>query len=113
MTTPAADVTIGTLQLPAALMPRVAAALRDQYDAILPDGTTDDAVAGLVLRYVIETSLETYEARKVVVDVEEAVEKVRAEHRDRAEKAREQVRKDAQAIREARKAPAKRAAKAK
>jgi hypothetical protein len=113
MTTPAADVTIGTLQLPAALAERVTAALRDQYDAILPDGTTDDAVAGLVLRYVIETSLETYEGREAANDVEAAIEQVRTEHRDRAEKAREKARKDAQAIREARKAPAKRAAKAK
>jgi hypothetical protein len=105
-----AEVTVGALQLPAELAPRVVAALRDQYASVVVGQVADDDVPAAVLRYVIESSLQAYEAKVAAVDVDAAIEKVRTESRERVERAREKARRDVEAIRATRRTPAKKAA---
>ena len=100
MTTPEVpEVAVAGLRIPAPLVPRIIAALRDQYASVIGD-RDDEGVVRAVLLWIITSSLETYEASQALAGADAEVEQVRKAHTEKAEKARDKARKDAEKVRE-------------
>jgi hypothetical protein len=112
MTTPASEMTVGALQVPTELLPRIVAALRSQYAGALVAETSDAAVPAAVLQWVISSALETHEMSVATQGLEAELQAVREDRMQEAERARQKARDAAQAIRHGR-TPAKKAAAAK
>jgi hypothetical protein len=80
-------------------VPRIIAALRDQYAAVIGD-RDDEGVVRAVLLWIITSSLETYEANQVLIGAQQELDAVRKAQNDKADKARLKARDDAKKVRE-------------
>lgn len=92
-------VSIGGLRIPVPLTSRIFPALRDAYPTIT-DGLGDEAVVRAVLKWIITTTLSSYEGKLAEDQEVLSVENERERVRERGRLAREQAQRDAEAITE-------------
>lgn len=90
---------IAGLLVPTPLVPRIIAAIRDQYPTVTA-GLNDDAAVRAWLKHIVSVTLATHEGIAAQAPVTGALDEVRADYATRAEEAHQAALSAAAAIKE-------------
>lgn len=90
---------VAGLLVPTPLVPRIIAAIRGMYPTVTAD-LDDDAAVRAWLKYIVGSTLSTWEGATAQAPVVDAIEEIRADYAQRGEEARQQALAAAELIKE-------------